>query len=452
MRIIIAGDGKLGSAVANVLSSEGHDITLIDSSKHVLANSIEQYDVMSVYGNCATKDTLLQADIQNADLLIAVTGEDEVNLLCCITAHALNSNLHTIARIRNPEYTNQIYDMKNVYDISLAVNPEKQTAIEIERLIKFPGFLKRDTFAKGRVEIVELRVSADNKLCNVSLSDMYKIVKCKVLVCVVLRDGEAIIPDGNFVLKEGDLIFVTAPTKNLTTLLKNLGIITRKAKKVIICGGSKISYYLAKQLNKDGISVTLIENDYDRCLHLAEFLPDTDIIHGDATDQNLLEKEGINDCDALVTLTGLDELNIIVSLYANNKNVPQVITKLGKSSQSHILDALSLGSFVCPKDLCCDNIVRYARAMINQSGAAISIHAIADNRAEALEFAVDETTKNIGVPLKEIKLQKNLLLACIIHKGTIQIPDGDSMFFPGDTVIVVTTGEEVIDQLNEIFD
>ena len=452
MNIIIAGDGKLGNTISKHLTSEGHDITVIDSSKQALESSIEQYDIMSIYGNCATKEVLVQAGIKEADLLIAVTGEDEVNLLCSVTAHALNPNLHTIARIRNPEYTNQIYDMKDVYDISLAINPEKQSGDEIARLIKYPGFLKRDTFVKGRVEIVELKVNADSKLCNVSLSDMYKIVNCKVLVCVVLRNGEAIIPTGNFVLQEGDLIFVTAPFKNLTTMLKNLGIITRKAKKVLICGGGRISYYLANRLQKDGITATIIEQNHDRCVHLSEILPNTNIICGDVSDQKILEKEGIADCDAIVNLTGLDELNIILSLYANNIKVPQVITKVGKISEMSILDELDIGSVICPKELCCDNIVRFVRAMKNQTGAATSVHAIADNRAEALEFNIDETTKNAGIPLKDITLRKNTLLASIIHEGLIQIPDGDSVFVPGDTVIVITTGEEIINQFNEIFD
>ena len=452
MKIIIAGDGKLGNILTSRLSSEGHDLTVIDSSKNVIQTSIEQYDIMSVYGNCATSDTLMQADVKNTDLLIAVTGQDEVNLLSCMTAHGINPNIHTIARIRNPEYTNQIYEMKNVFDISLAVNPEHQTAIEIERLLKYPGYLKRETFAKGRVEIVELRIDENSKLCDVQLKDIYSITKCKILVCVVLRDGKTVIPSGDFILKKGDCIFVTAPSKTLTLLLKNLDIITRKTKTVTLCGGSKITYYLAKLLIRDGISVQIIEKDKNRCKELSDLLPECDIIYGDASNETLLESEDVEDSDAIVSLTGLDELNIIISLYAKSQGIPQIITKLSRLNQIGVIDNLSLGSYVCPKELCSNDIVRYVRAMKNQTGAAISVHNIAGGQAEALEFRADETTKNCGVPLKDIKLRKEILIACINSKGNMQIPDGESCFQPGDTIIVVATGKHVIDQLNDIFE
>ena len=229
MNIIIAGDGKVGSTLTRLLSAEGHDVVLVDTNYHVLEASQELYDVIAVHGNCASMEVLLQAGVKEADLLIAATNADEVNLLCCTTAHGLNPDLHTIARIRNPEYTEQIYAMRDIFGLSMVINPEKQAAAEIERLLKYPGFLKRDSFAKGRTEIVELRINADSKLCNVTLMDMNAIVKCKVLVCAVLRGGNAITPRGDFTLREGDRIFVTAPTENLTTLLKNLGIITRRS-------------------------------------------------------------------------------------------------------------------------------------------------------------------------------------------------------------------------------
>lgn len=451
MKIIIAGDGKLGSTLTRQLSKEGHDITIIDSSKQVLKNSIEQFDIMTVYGNCATKDALIQADVKNSDLLIAVAGQDEVNLLSCMTAHGINPNIHTIARIRNPEYTQQIYEMKNVFGISLAVNPEYQTALEIERLLKYPGFLKRDTFAKGRIELVELRIDENSKLCNAALSQMNNIVGCQVLVCAVLRDGKAVIPSGDFVLQEGDCIFVTAPSKNLTILLKNLEIITKKTKRVTLCGGGKITYYLAKILIKDGISVKIIENNHDRCKELADLLPECDVIFGNASNENLLESEGVDTCDAVVSLTGLDELNVIISLYAKSKNISQVITKLSRLNQIGVIDQL-LGGYICPKELSCNNIVRYVRAMKNQTGAAVSVHGIANGQAEALEFRADENTDFCRVPLKEIKLKKDILIACITKKGVVEIPNGDSSFDVGDTIVAVTTGDKVIDNINDIFE
>ena len=452
MKILIAGSGKVGITLARQLSAEGNDLTLIDSNLSVLESVVERYDVMTLHGNCASMKTLMQAGLMDADLLIAVTGADEVNLLCCMMAHGINKNLHTIARIRNPEYTEQNYEMRDVFSLSLSVNPEKQAAVEIERLLKFPAFLKRDTIAKGRVEIVELRVDANSKLCDVPLNGLDSIVKCKVLVCAVLRGGEAAAPDGNFVLRTGDRIFVTAPTNTLATLLKNLGIITRKVRRVILCGGGRVSFYLAQLLQKSGINVQLIERDADRCTQLAALLPSACVVHGDASDQALLSSEGLEGCDALVTTTGLDELNMVISLYGNSCGVPQIVTKLSRVENTRILDSLPLGSIVCPKDLCCNTIVRYVRAMQNQTGAALSVHSIADGQAEAVEFLVDETTLHRGEPLKKLRLRRNVLIVCIMHGNEIQIPNGESCFAAGDTLILVTNSSNVILQLNDIFE
>nr|MBQ8244480.1 Trk system potassium transporter TrkA [Oscillospiraceae bacterium] len=452
MNIIIAGDGRVGSMLTRQLSAEGHDITVIDRDAQVLGESVERYDVISVHGNCASMAVLQQAGVKDADLLIAATNQDEVNLLCCTTAHALNPKLHTIARIRDPEYTEQIYRMRNVFGLSMVINPENQAAVEMERLLKYPGFLRRDTFAKGKTEIVELRVDANSKLNNVKLMDLRGIVKCHVLVCAVLRDGTATAPKGDFVLREGDRVFVTALSHNLTTLLKNLGILTRRVRNVTICGGGRVSYYLASRLKKAGISTQIIERDYERCKELCELLPDTDIVHGDVSEQDLLDGEGLDKSDALVSLTGLDELNMIVSLYASARGVPMVITKLGYAGNRSVIDSLSLGSVICPRELVCNNIVRYVRAMENQTGAAITMHTIADGQAEALEFLVDENTKHIGQPLKQIKLKSNILLVSIHHGANTEIPNGDSVFQKGDVVVVVDTNRrEIIRQLNDIF-
>ena len=452
MNIIIAGDGKVGSMLTRQLSAEGYDITLIDANPKVLESTEEMYDIMAVQGNCATMEVLEQAGVKDADLLIAATSADEINLLCCLTAHSMNRKLHTIARIRNPEYTDQIMKMREVFPLSLTINPEKQAALEIERLLKYPGFLKRDTFAKGRVEIVELRVDANSPLCDHTLADLDSVVGCKVLVCAVLREGSAVAPDGNYTLLAGDRIFVTAPTDTLETLLKNLNIITHKVRRVLICGGGRLCYYLAKQLERSGISVRVIEQDYDRCVHLANLLPGVTVIHGDASDERLLESEGMDDCDALVTMTGLDELNMVISLQGTIRKVPQVIRKLGRVDNSHILDRLPIGSTISPKPLCCNTSVRYVRALRNQTGAAQTVHTIADGHAEALEFRVDENTKHTGEPLKKLHIKKNVLVVCITHGGNQEIPGGDSSFEKGDTVIIVTSGDVVIYQLNDIFE
>ena len=451
MNIIIAGNGKVGATLTRLLSAEGHDITLIDTDAQVLEESLEQYDVMAISGNCASMRILRQAGVQDAELLIAATDADAINLLCCTTAHCLNPKLHTIARIRDPEYTEQIYTMKDVIGLSMTLNPENQAAQEIAHLLQYPGFLKRDTFAKGRTEIVELRVDASSKLCNVALSDMNSVANCRVLVCAVLRNGTAIAPKGNFVLREGDRIFVTAPAQNLTTLLRSLGIITRRVRRVMLCGGGRVSFYLAAMLDRHGIAVQLIEKNYARCQELSALLPGVTVIHGDSTDHLLLESEGLSKVDALVSLTGIDELNMIISLYAQSRGVPQVITKLGRMENHAIIDALALGSVVCPKELCCNNIARYVRAMQNQTGAAVSVHMIAHGQAEAVEFQVDETTLHCDTPLKELRLKDNVLLVSIIHGFHTEIPSGDSSFTRGDTIVVVTSGQGTLRQLNDIF-
>ncbi len=450
MKIIIAGAGKVGATLLRQLSAEGHDLTLVDQKKNLLEAAVEQFDVMTVEGNCAAMSVQQDAGILEADLLIAVTNADEVNLLCCMTAHGLNPNIHTIARIRNPDYTEQIYKMRDLFALSMSVNPELQAAREIERLVKFPGFLRRDTFAKGRAEIVELRVDAGSKLCGCSLSEIYKIIKCQVLVCTVLRSGTAITPGGNFVLEEGDRIFVTAPTSNLAVLLSSLGIISRKVRSCLIGGGGRISFYLAQLLQADGIRVTLLERDYDRCLELATLLPGVSVIQGDCSDQAELERLQIDSCDAYLSMTGIDEMNMISSLYAATRGVRLVVTKLGRPENSKLASQLSVGSVVCPRELCSNNIVRYVRAMQNQTGAAVSLHTIADGQAEAVEFLVNDI-QYCGIPLKNLKLKKNLLLATISHGNRVEIPGGNSVLSVGDSVVVVTTRRGELQSLADIF-
>lgn len=451
MNIIIAGVGKIGRTLAKQLASEGHNLTLIDEKNHVLESTVEAFDAMGVNGNCASMEVLKSAGIEDTDLVIAVTNADEVNLLCCLTAHGLNPKVHTIARIRDPEYAEQVMTMREVFPLSMTVNPEKRAAQEIERLLKFPGFLRRESFAKGRAEIVELRVDKTSPLKNVSLMDLRNVVKCKVLVCAVLRGGEAVAPRGDFILQEGDRIFVTAATSELAVLLKNLGIITHRVRRVLLCGGGKVSYYLASLLEKGNMDVRLLERSYERCVELAEALPDTSVIHGDCSNLDVLENHGFDQCDALVVLTGLDETNMIVALYGENRGVRQIVTKVSREKNNRIANEMALGSVINPRELCSNHIVRYVRAMENQVGAAVSIHTIADGQAEAVEFEVDDATKYCGVPLKEIKLKKNVLMAAITHGTKTQIPAGDSVFKKGDTVVVVTSGRGVLRNINDIF-
>ncbi len=452
MKIMIAGVGKVGKNLTRKLAAEGYDITVVDEAPEVLEAVVNDFDVMAVPGNCASVEVLKNAGVEEMDLLIAVSGADEVNLLTCLTAHHLNPRLHTIARIRNPDYADQAYDMSDLFALSLVVNPEKQAAVEIERLLKYPGFLKRDTFAKGRVVIAELRVEEKSLLDGCALSRLSSVARCKVLVCVVLRNGTAVTPDGSFVLKAGDRVFVTAPTNDLALLLKNLGMVTRRVDRAMICGGGRISYYLAQQLLKGGMRVTIVENNRDRCRWLTEHLPKADVIQGDAMSQSLLDREGIEHTDALVALTGLDELNIMVSLYGEARGVPQVITKLGRNFSPQILSKLSLGSIIDPKDLSSNIIVRYVRALKNQTGAAVSVHTIADGQVEAEEFRIDGTAAHCGEPLKKLKLKKNVLIVSIAHNDHTEIPDGNSCFHQGDTVVVVTGEGRSLTRFNDIFE
>lgn len=451
MKILIAGSGKLGETLARQLCAEEHDVTLVDSDRSVLESGLNRYDVMGVMGNCASMEVLRQAGVESANLLIAVTGSDEVNLLTCTTAHYINPRLHTIARIRNPDYAEQAYSMRDAFALSMIVNPERQAATEIERLLRYPGFLKRDTFAKGRMEIVELKLEADSRLCNVTLSSLNALVRCRVLVCAVLRGGNAIAPDGNFVLHAGDRVFVTASTEVLSELLKNLGIVTHRAQRVMLIGGGKISYYLAQALEESRLDVQLVEKDPDICEQMAKALPRTTVIQGDAADRSVLEGEGLASCDALVTLTGLDELNMVISLYGSGFGVKQIITKVGRMEDGRVLDSLPLGSVICPRKLSCSTIVRYVRAMQKQAGAAITVHTIADGQVEAIEFPVDEHTLHCGEPLKKLKLRENILLVGINRGDHTEIPNGDSSFEQGDSVVVVSSGATVLMQLNDIF-
>ena len=451
MKILIAGGGKIGSTIASQLAFEGHDITMIDMSYDVLNRLVESYDVSGIQGNAASMKTLFEAGVKDANLLIAATDKDEINLLACMCAHGMNHNIHTIGRIRNPEYRMQAYAMQDVFGLNMVINPEQQAAKEIAGLLKFPGFLTIDRFAKGMCEIVELKVDAKSPLNGVSLRRLESIVHCNVLVCAVLRNNECVIPYGDFELMENDRIYVTANTNNLNTLLVNLNIITRKNKRALIAGGSRISYYLCQELSKSGIQCTIVEKDEKRCEELACLLEETTIIHGDASNQAFLEQERLDQRDALVSLTDLDELNIIIGLYANAMNINQIVTKLSHTLDSSVVQSLPIGSIVSPKDLVCANIVRYVRAMNEKQGGALTIHKIANNLAEAIEFRVDASCKYVDVELKHMKMKDNVLVVGIGHKDHFEIPNGDSKFALGDSVLIVTDVKTRILSLNDIF-
>ncbi len=452
MKIIIAGIGKIGANLTRQLSIEGYDITVIDTRGDVLQGLVDQYDVIAIHGNCVSLPILLQAGVEEADLLIVTTDGDEKNLLCCMTAQGINRQLHTIARIRNPEYSEQMYGMRDVFSLSMAINPERQAAREIERQLRYPGFIKRETFARGRVEMVELRLEEDNKLCGVALSNISSVSKANVLVCIVLRNGKVIIPDGTFELMQGDRIFVTASNDQLSLLLRDLGIVSRKINQVMICGGGRVGSYLAQALSKGKFNLRVIEQNREQCHNMADLIPNAHIIHGDASDQAVLEREGLTQCDAIISLTGMDEMNMIISMHASKVGVPHVITKLSRMSTTNaLLDGLRLGSVVSPREHCCNTVVRYVRAMENQTGAAISVHAVADGRAEALEFLVEKSFSGAGIPIKKLTLRPDVLIAAVTRGMQTELAEGNSRIEPGDVVIVVKSGDTVIHQLSDIL-
>ncbi|MCI8538864.1 MAG: Trk system potassium transporter TrkA [Oscillibacter sp.] len=452
MKIIIAGDGKVGLALVRELLREEHEVVVIDLNPEVLRSSLEQYDVMTVEGNAATMETLRHANVNQADLLIAATSTDEVNLLCCLTARKMNRNIHTIARVRNSDYSEQLVLMQKDLGLSLAINPEMSAAYEMFRILQLPGFLSRDVFARGRVEIVELRVDKDSPLNGITLMDLDKTVRVKVLVCAVVRGGEVAIPSGGYTLQDGDHIYVTAETSVLALLVKNLGISTQKIRQVILVGGGHIGAALASLLLRAGIGVKIIERDPEKAVLLAEKLPRAVVVADDGSSKGVLDREGLDHTDALVTLTGIDEENIVVSMYAHGSGVKKVITKVDRLEYSGMFADLGVGSVINPKELCSSSIVRYVRAMQNQKGSVLTLHRIAGGAAEALEFQVDDSVPWRGTPLKDIPLKKGVLISCITHRGKRVIPNGNHFFESGDTVIVVTTAENPFYTMNDIFE
>lgn len=452
MNIIVAGTGKVGSLLTDQLSRDGHNLVVIDRYAEALESAIEQYDVMSIQGNSAAMSVLRAANVEKADLLIAATGEDEVNLLTCLTARGLNHNISTIARVRSPEYMETTDALKDQLALSVTVNPELQTAHEISSLLRYPGFLAREEFVNGLVDIVELEVRENSPVKDQPLYRLSSIVKCQVLVCVVIRDDEVTIPSGDFVLEEGDRVYVTASAYNLSQLLHNLRIVNRRIRNVIITGGGRISYYLAKKLISEHINVKIIELKRDRCEYLADRLSEATIIQGDVSKETVLNREHIEKADAFISMTGMDELNVITSLYASHLKVPKVVTKLGRGENIQLIENMPVGSVITPKLLCGNTILRYVRAMQNGSDAAETLHSIAGGQAQAYEFIVNEDTLHCGEPLKDINFRKNILLATLTRGHRIEFPSGETTYEPGDRLIIVSNGDTPIIQLNDIFE
>lgn len=453
MNIVIVGDGKVGYTLTKQLSEEGHDVVVIDNDEKVLQESQNILDVAVVHGNGACVETQRQAGVAQSDLLIAATSSDEVNLLCCLVARKLGSK-NTIARVRNPDYDQQIGLLKEELGLSLSINPEKSCAREIFRLLQFPSFLKRDSFAKGRVELVELKLKPGNLLIDHSLMEIgaLDLGKVGMLICTVERDGEVTIPSGTFTLREGDKITVAADATELVKLLRLLHIEKHVVQSVMIVGGGRISAYLTAHLLRARVQVTIIEEKYALCEQLTELFPEAMVIHGDGTEQDLLLAEGLADTDALVTLTGMDEENLIVSMFGNFIGVPKTITKINRMEYAAVFEDKGVDSIVSPKLLTSDEIVRYVRALDNtKGGSVVTLYRIVDGKAEAMEFFIQEEAPYLRKPLRELRLKPNVLLASIYRNRKVIIPKGNDYMQRGDMVVVVTTADRAILDLDDIF-
>ena len=452
MKIVIVGGGKVGVAIASQIAREDHDIILVDQNREKSAHLAEELDVMVVYGNGASLEVQREAGVGESDLLIAATPHDELNLLCCVLARKLGCP-NTIARVRNRDYEEQLYLLRDELALSMTINPELTTAREIFRLLQFPGFLKRDSFAKGRVEIVALALREDSRLSGLRLRELPKRIKLKILVCAVDRSGEVFIPGGDFMLQGGDELYITAPASELVKLMHGFGLKKKPMRDVLIVGGSHSAAYLAMTLAQTGIHVKLIEKSQERSRELAEALPEVTIICADGSNQAVLRSENIGQMDGVVTLTDMDEENIIISMYANHVGVPQVVTKINRTEYRDILHNCGIELIVSPKQLCANEIIRYVRAMQNTAGGSVlTMHLLADDKAEALEFSVTKHTRCLGKRLADIRLKPNILLACINRGGHVIIPGGGDFFGAGDTVVVVTGADRMLLELNDIFE
>ena len=451
MNIVIVGDGKVGHSLSEQLCSEEHEVTIIDSNPRILTVTADVLDVNVVSGNGASMEVQKQAGVPSSDLLIAATSSDEMNMVCCMVAKKLGAD-HTIARIRNPEYQDQMRMLENELNLSLSINPELATAAEISRLIRFPAALRMDTFVRGRVELIEFKIREGSPIIGRCLKDMPKISDAKVLICAVDRQDEVTIPNGDFRLELGDKIHITGDIKEIQKFLRSIGKIEQKIKSVMLLGGGKISIYLAKMLEQMNIQVTVIEINEEKCRQLCERLPNVTIIHGDGTDQEVLESAGLSNMGAFVALTDIDEENMVTSMYAVDENVQKVITKINRMNYMGILHKMGIDSVVSPKVITANQIVRYVRAMQNTMGSAVqTLYRIVNDKAEALEFKADANTKFLGRTLMEVPIQKNLLIATIVRGGRIIIPGGRDSIHKGDSIIVVTANKGLQD-INDIFD
>ncbi|MBO4693290.1 MAG: Trk system potassium transporter TrkA [Clostridia bacterium] len=451
MKIIVAGCGKIGVAAIESLVNEGHDVIAVDNRLEAVEEIRDVYDIMCLCSNAADYDTLSDAGIADADMFIAVTGSDEFNMLSCIIAKKMGAK-HTVARIRNPEYNaKNLGFIKQQIELSMALNPEYLVAQEIFNILKFPAAINIETFSRRNFEMAEIMLRDNSPIVGMNLIDLRKKFQANYLICVVQRGQDVFIPDGNFVLQSGDRVGITADTNEIQKLLKMLGILQKSARDIMILGGGRIAYYLSKMLISAGNSVTIIDKDRSRCEHLSDFLPSARIINGDGADQDLLIEEGLLSSDAFVALTGMDEENILVSIFASSKQVKKVIAKVNGSELSDMAEKLGLDCVVTPKQMVSATISRYARAIANSAGSNVeTLYKLMDGKVEAAEFNVAADFGFKDIPLKDLKLKKNILISGIIRRRKAIIPSGDDVIKTGDKVIVIAA-KTVLKDLSDIM-
>ena len=452
MKIIIVGDGKVGFTLAEHLSQEEHDVTVIDTNDDALRRASESLDVMCVKGNGASISALRESGADTADVVIAATSMDEVNMVCCLTAKRLGAK-YVIARVRNVEYAAELATLKQELGIDMVINPENATAVEISRLLRFPSAANIETFYRGRVELIGFRVQEGDFIVGHPLSaQSHKLQELPMLMCAVERCGEVTIPDGSFVPQAEDRLYLIGQPSGLTDFFKLLGRYTPRLKDVFLVGGGRIAHYLTAILEHLGMRVKIVERSMDRCRHLSEVLPRTMVICGDGTDQELLEQENISAADAFVALTDRDEDNLIISLYAMQQGLKKVVAKSNRQNYAGIARAVGLDSVISPKFITANQILQVVRGMQNSKGSVMNaLYRIAGGHAEAMEFLANDTTRNLGIPLKDLRLKKGVLIAVIIHQNRIVIPEGTSVISAGDTVIIISRDHVILD-VNDIYD
>lgn len=439
LSIIIVGCGKVGSTLIEQLSKEGHDITIIDKNAQKIQELTNLYDIMGIVGNGASYSVQMEAGIEETDLIIAVTESDELNLLCCTVAKRVG-NCAAIARVRTPDYSKEVNYLREKLGLALIINPEMEAAKEMARILYLPTALEVNSFAHGQAELIKFKIPEGNVLDGVEIMSLSRNISAKVLICAVERDGEVYIPSGNTKLHKDDVISVVASRKVVKTFLEDIGFRTKRVKDTMIIGGGKAAYYLAVQLLHMGISVKIIESDRERCEELSALLPKAIIINGDGTDEELLKEEGIEETQSFVPLTGIDEENIMLTLYARQVSDAKVITKLNRIQFRDVIGQLDLGSVIYPRYITSEAIIAYVRAKKDSKNSNIeTLYHMFDHRVEAIEFLVEKESEVTGIPLMDLSLKKNLLISFINRNGTIIIPGGNDCIKVGDTVMIVTT-------------